>query len=204
MNRRCRKHCFTIIELLVALSLMAVIAGGLVLGVTRSVRATQLKTSKERIERMFLQAFRFAAVSGHVGEVVIRREEDGAFEGYINLWEIGSRNITILAQRCVSIGRLSGIESISLNGCPVHRATFRFFGGYGLSTVCAYDQYQRELVPSDFGFSPENLTHKKRELEVVLRHTQNSDNGEKISLHPYLLSIPDHLSFPDEYLTIGL
>jgi prepilin-type N-terminal cleavage/methylation domain-containing protein len=204
MKRCCRKYAFTIIEVLVALALMAIVASGLVLGVTRSLRATQLKTSKERIERMFLQAFRFAAVSGHVGDVVIRREEDGAFEGYVNLWEIDSRRLSILAQKCVSIGRLSGIESISLNNCSVYRATFRFFGGHGLSTVYAYDQYKHELLPSDFGFSPENITHKKRELEMTLRPTKDPTPSEKISLQPYLLSIPHYLPFPDECLVSGL
>ena len=199
----CQRRGFTLIEVVVAFALMAIIASVVGLGVARSVRASQLTTSKERIERMLLQAFRFAAVSGHVSDVVIRQGEDGGFEGYLNLWEMNSKNLSTWAQSSVPIGHLSGIESINLNNCSVNKVIFRFFGGHGLSTVYAYDQFQRELAPSDFGFSPENITHRKRELEMILRPTPNENPSEKISLQPYLSSVAHYLPFPDEYLTTG-
>ena len=199
-----RRHSFTIIEVLVALTLMAIIAGVVVLGVKRSLRTTQMKTSKERIERMLLQAFRFSAVSGHVGDVVIQRDATGAFEGYVNLWEKDSVKLCLLAQQNASIGGLAGIESLCLNGYAVEAATFRFFGGHGLTLVRAYDQFRRELSPSDFGFLPENITHRKRELEITLQPTKNPTPSEKISLDQYLLSVPHYIPIPDEYLTIGL
>ena len=183
------------------MSLMAVVAGTLVLGITRSLRSTHLKTSKEHIERMLLQAFRFAAVSGHVGDVVITQSEDGTWNGYINLWEIDSRTLRILGRTCTSIGQLAGIDGVCLNGCSVHKATFRFFGSHGLSTVYAKDQHDRELDTSDFGFSPENITHKERELEISLLPTKNPNPSEKISLKSYLLSIVHYPSFPNEYLS---
>lgn len=203
MVSSCQKHGFTIVEVLVAIILMSVVGGVLVLGVQRSLRATHLKTSKERIERMLLQAFRFASVSGHVGDVVIRREEDGTFEGYINLWEVEATSLCLLAQKCESIGHLSGIHTMCLNDKFVHKAIFRFFGGHGLSTVYAYDTSDREVDPASFGFSQEKTSHKNKELEITIQSTQDRNPSEKISLDTYLLSIPHHLSFPDEYLING-
>lgn len=204
MKRRWRKAAFTVIEVLVAVSLMAIVAGAVALGVQRSVRAAHLKTSKERIERLMLQAFRFSAVSGHVGDVVIFRAKDGTYQGHVNFWEADTGQVSLLTRSCESIGSLSGISSLSLNGCTVHKAVFRFFGGHGLSTVYAYDQYDRALAPSDFGFSSEETTHRKRELEMILFPTKNPTSGEKISLDPYLLSLPHSLPFPNEYLASGL
>ena len=198
-----KRHSFTLIEVLVAIALMAIVAGGIVLGIKRSVQATHVKTSKERIERMLLQAFRFAAVSGHVADVVIVQKEEGEFEGYINLWETDSKNLSILAQNCKSIGALPGIQSVGLNDRPINKVIFRFFGGHGLSIVHAYDSSERELAPGEFGFLPETAGQKKIELEISLRTTENQDPSAKISLHPYLLSIPRHLPFPDEYLLVN-
>ena len=198
-----QKHSFTVIELLIAIILISVIGGVFVLGVQRSLRATQLKTSKERIDRMLLQAFRFASVSGHVGDVVIRRDEHGSFEGYMNLWELEATSLCLLAQKCEPIGHLSGVYSLYLNDKSVHKVIFRFFGGHGLSTIYANDEIDQEIDPARFGFSQERNLHKKPELDVTIQSTNGKTPSETISLDTYLLDIPHHLSFPDEYLING-
>lgn len=197
-----RRYCFTLIETLVAFSLLAIVLGAVVLGITRSVRATQLQTSKERLDRMLLQAFRFSSISGHVGDVVLCLSEDGngEWEGYVNLWEMDARTLSLLAQQCKAIGHLPGITTLQLNGRKVHKAIFRFFGGHGLSAVYAFDEYGSELTPSDFGFSSEVFTHSQRELEITLQPTRES-TGETLSLKKYILSTPHYLQFPDEYLS---
>jgi prepilin-type N-terminal cleavage/methylation domain-containing protein len=198
-----KRHSFTLIEVLVAIALMAIVASGIALGINRSVQASHAKTSKERIERMLLQSFRFAAVSGHVADVVIVQKEGENFEGYINLWETDSKNLSILAQNCKSIGALSGIQSIDLNDRSINKAVFRFFGCHGLCAVHAYDGSERELAPAEFGFSPEAAGQKNTDLEIRLRTKENQDPFAKISLQPYLLSVPRHLPFPDEYLLVN-
>ena len=194
-----RRQCFTLVEVLVAFSVIAIAAGALLFGISKSVRSTQLATSKQRIERMLLQAFRFSAVSGHVGDVVIEKKEEGGWEGSLNLWEIDSKGLGILARKCSAIGSLGGIESVSLNDRDVHSLTFRFFGGHGLSAIYAYDQYGGDCSPMNFR-STSQSTHIEQELEISLRPTVNPTPKETISLTPYLLSIPRHLPFPNEYL----
>ena len=178
---------------------MAVVAGSLFLGISRSLRSTQLATSKQRLERMMLQAFRFSAVSGHVGDVVLEQKEGGVWEGYLNLWEFDARGLRLLAQNCVPIGSLRGIESIALNDREVHAVRFRFFGGHGLSAVYAHDQFGREMPATELRFA-QAPAQVEQELDMTLRSSPNSSSCEKISLKPYLLSTPHHRPFPDEYL----
>ncbi len=204
MSRRERKASFTIIEVLIALCLLAIVAGAIALGIQRSVQATQLKTSKERLERLFLQAFRFSAVSGHVGEVVVRKRSDGMFEGYVNLWGQGTQSVSLIAQSCGPIGQLAGIDAIAFNGRTIHKAVFRFFGGHGLSSVCVYDQDDRKAANIEFDCAAADDSPMSRDLDMIVRPTKDPTTPEIISLKPYLLSVPHHLPFPNEYLTNGL
>jgi type II secretory pathway pseudopilin PulG len=199
-GKRIRRRSFTLLEILIAFSVIATIAGVLVHGIVKSVRVTQLQTAKQRIEQMLLHAYRFATVSGHVGDVIVEKTEEGEWEGHLNLWEIDARGLSILAKKCSPIGHLSSINSLSINDRSVHSATFRFFGGHGLSAVYARDENEREMSVADFQFEPCTMTHREQQLTISVRSATQAGPVESISCEPFLRSVPRYRPFPDEIL----
>ena len=191
------RRSFSLIEVVVALSILAITAGVLLFGLGRSIRAIQTQTSRERLERLFLQAFRFSSVSGHVSDVIISKGPDG-WVGELALWGQDSSNTHILARTCESIGQLSGIHSMFLNDCEIESASFRFFGSHGLLTVCAYDRYERELSSTDIRFSRDSGSSTP-ELVLTICPTPNPTSAEAISLKSYFMTTPQHPPFPNEY-----
>lgn len=192
------RRSFTLIEVVVAFSILAMTMGALLFGLSRSIQAVRTQSSKERLERLFLQAFRFSSISGHVSDVIISKNSDG-WAGSLTLWDNNATNIHLLARHCESIGQLGGIHSILLNDCEIQSATFRFFGGHGLTSVCAVDQYGRELPPADFRFVRDAYSNAEPELILSIHPTQNSTLVETVSLKTYFMTAPRHPPFPNEY-----
>jgi prepilin-type N-terminal cleavage/methylation domain-containing protein len=194
------RRSFSLIEVVVALSILAVTAGALLFGLGRSIRAIQTQTSRERLDRLFLQAFRFSSVSGHVSDVIISKGPDG-WVGELALWGQDSSNTLTLARTCESIGQLSGIHSVFLNDCEITSASFRFFGSHGLITVCAYDRYERELSPADIRFSRDGgSSTPEPELVLTICPAANPTSVEAISLKSYCMTAPQHPPFPNDYI----
>ena len=193
------RRSLTLIEVVLAFLVLAITAGALLLGLNRSIQAVRTQSSKERLERLFLQAFRFASISGHVSDVIISKESDG-WVGSLTLWDDNSTNIHLLARNCEAIGQLGGIYSILLNDCEIQSASFRFFGGHGLTNVCAHDQFGREMAPADFRFVRDAYSTAEPELILSIHATANSPLVETISLKPYFMTAPRHPPFPNEYI----
>ena len=191
------RRSFSLIEVVVALLILGVAAGALLFGIDRSIRAVRFQSSKERLERLFLQAFRFSSISGHVSDVIISKNPDG-WVGELALWGESASSLPILVRNCESIGKLSGIHSILLNGCEVNSVSFRFFGSHGLVAVCAYDRFERELAPEDFRFARDSA-HAEPELVLSLYPTPNPAPVESLSLKSYFLTAPHYPPFPNEY-----
>jgi type II secretory pathway pseudopilin PulG len=192
------RRSFTLIEIVVAFSVLAIAAGALIFGLNRSIRAVKTQCSKERLERLFLQAFRFSSISGHVSDVLISKEPEG-WVASLTLWENTSKEVHKLAQKSKNMGQLGGIHSILINDCEVQSASFRFFGGHGLLTVCANDQFDKELSSVDLRFLRDAHSNIEPELIVSIHPTPDSTHVETISLKPYFMTTPSHPTFPSEY-----
>lgn len=196
---RARSHSFTLVEILVALVIISVIAGSLVLGIGRSIQSVRARTSKERLERLFQQAFRFSSVSGHISDVIITKGPNG-WEGALSLWENTASDTLLFARSCHSISQLSGTETICLNDLEFHGAIFRFFGGHGLSHIEAFDASGRTTYASDLQTIEDNLADRQPEVTITLRPSNHSTVSEQVSMDPYLKTVPHPLPFPNEFL----
>lgn len=192
------RRSFTLIEVIVAISLLAVIAGVLVWGVGRSVGAMRTQSSKNRLENLFLQAFRFSSISGHACDVIICQYREG-WRGSLSLWENSASNIHLLNRSGTSIGQLGGVQRILLNDCEVQSATFRFFGGHGLTLIYAQDQFGREIPPAAFRFVRDSNSPVEPELVLSMYPSNNPTPVETISLKPYCMTVPRHPQFPNDY-----
>ena len=192
------RRSFSLIEVIVAVLILTVAAGGLFLGLGRSIRIVRIQSSKERLERLFSQAFRLSSISGHVSDVIISKGSDG-WVGELTLWGKDSSDITALARNCEAIGRLPGVHSAALNGKEISGASFRFFGSHGLIAVCAFDQYGGEFSEEDIRFFRDiAASHAEPELILTLFPTPSPSPAETLSLEAYFMTTLHHPQFPNE------
>ena len=194
------RRSFSLIELIVAVLILALAASGLFLGLHRSIRTVRIQSSKERLEQLFMQAFRFSSISGHVSDVIISKRPDG-WIGELTLWGKDSSDITLLARNCEAISRLPGVLSAALNGREISGASFRFFGSHGLVAVCAFDQYGEGLSEEEVRFFRDVAASRvEPELVLTLFPTPNPTPVEELSLKAYFITALYHPPFPNELI----
>lgn len=185
------KYAATLIEVIIALVLLSLVAGGLSLGWLRHRHRVTFSRSMQSVQGLLHQAGMLCSTAGQ--EVHISLQQEGeqlhiVTLPYLNIPDKEKRTkIHKLMQRYTQDQTFSGVHSMEINGQTVHKIVICLYPQQGLASVLA--DSQELLVP---GPTPPSF------------HLIISATGDGLTfpldINTLLLRHQTEKAFPDEYI----
>ena len=196
------KRAFTLVEVIIALILMAFFASTLSFGFSSYYHKMKLKNAQERIGRLLSQADYLSTVLQQESKVIFVNR-NASWYAILKPWgDEEFETVDLFGNLPANFVELGGTKTIRLNDTELSELSLVFLPmkGIDLSYVEARDSMDRLLTARELGLGTTN--HTDISITLVLE-----GNGKKaflpIDLRPYA-RITTHMPIPQEYQDLDI
>ncbi len=198
-------HSISLVEVIIALVILSATIGGLVLSGADRNKKSQFTHSRDRIQHLCHQAYRFSAMNIHVTTVVLHKNDDNQWEAYLSLWG-DSDTMLRVTQNCKQLKDLKWVQNVLVDGQSVSELELQFFGHEGLSGVYAKNAWGSHLPEFDLIHAPgrtkpqiPQITFEAPFSEIDPLTKRNTKAKRALDLERFAIAATDYPPFPNEY-----